>query len=94
MRRRSLYIQHAAAAITAVCRKFVSLALQYRKLFCAWRLTFVARLVRLACAAAAVHSDVSNSRPVAKHRVNSFAVFTELLYHQMVKCLVCSMYAS
>ena len=94
MRRRSLYIQHAAAAITAVCQKFGSLALQYRKLFCAWRLTFVARLVRLACAAAAVHSDVSNSRHVAKLRVNSFAVFTELLYHQMVKCLVCSMYAS
>ena len=71
---RSLCIMLAAAATTAAYRKFTTLAVRHRKLFCAWNAIFAARWVRLACAAAAVHSDVSNSRHVAKHRVNSAAV--------------------
>eukprot|EP00434_Breviolum_minutum_P039268 symbB.v1.2.034866.t1/scaffold4574.1/size37803/1 len=71
---RSLCIMLAAAATTAAYRKFTRLAVRHRKLFCAWNAIFAARWVLPACAAAAVHSDVSNSRHVAKHRVNSAAV--------------------
>ena len=91
---RSLCIMLAAAATTAAYRKFTTLAVRHRKLFCAWNAIFAARWVRLACAAAAVHSDVSNSRHVAKHRVNSAAVWRDPLCHQMMKCLAWSTCAS
>ena len=84
----------AAAATTAAYRKFTTLAVRHRKLFCAWNAIFAARWVLPACAAAAVHSDVSNSRHVAKHRVNSAAVWRDPLCHQMMKCLAWSTCAS
>ena len=94
MRQRSLCIMLAAAATTAAYRKFTTLAVRHRKLFCAWNAIFAARWVLPACAAAAVHSDVSNSRHVAKHRVNSAAVWRDPLCHQMMKCLAWSTCAS
>ena len=93
-RQRSLCIMLAAAATTAAYRKFTTLAVRHRKLFCAWNAIFAARWVLPACAAAAVHSDVSNSRHVAKHRVNSAAVWRDPLCHQMMKCLAWSTCAS
>ena len=91
---RSLCTMPAAAAMMAVCQKCTTLDVQPRKPSYAWNATFAARLVLLACAVDAVHSDAWIWPHASKHRASAFAACPGLHSHQIMKCLACSTCAS